>query len=265
MARTTPDDFERFDTVPCNTEVYLQLLTPTQPIRLRTRLIGIHSRRAVILECGSDRHWQAAKSYLKEDRGVIVRLLNSDDPNGHVFAFRSSIMRIMSAMYHWIVLTYPKDLEQLALRQHSRLQVNVAARLKATDNTGRTSDGHICDISIGGGAFIGKDLGEDCVDKEYSLHFTDDRDGHNTVLPVIIKNQQFIDAEHNLTQYGLVLNCAQEDTEALVQRVLLSHLLKGLPDKQALAEPDMPAQQAAENAPGSDSREPTPDPGTNAS
>ncbi|QSX40817.1 PilZ domain-containing protein [Shewanella cyperi] len=236
MTHSTPDDFERFDSVPCNTEVYLQLLTPTQPIRLRTRLIGIHSRRAVLLEFGSDRHWLAAKPYIKEDRGVIVRLLNSDDPSGHVFAFRSTISRIMSAMYQWIVLDYPRDLEQLALRQHSRLQVNVPAQLQANDSTHKVSDGHICDISIGGGAFIGKDLGEDCVDKHYSLKFTDDRDGRSTVLPVTIKNQQFIDAENNLTHYGLVLNCSQQETEALVQRVILRHLIQELPGKQPLSE-----------------------------
>lgn len=202
MDRDSDTRFAIFDHVPCNTEVHLQLLTPTSPIRLRTHLIGIHPGKAVLLECGMDKHWLAAKPYIKEERSVIVRLLNSGDPSAQVFAFRSNINRLMSSTYSWIVLDYPKNLERVALRQHSRIHVNVMAELCTKDGQLCCSKGHIGDISIKGGAFIGTDLGHSAVEQEFYLKISDNKTGEPFFLPVTIKNENVIDADHRLAQYG---------------------------------------------------------------
>ena len=99
-------EFEYLDIMPCNTEVYIQILTQSKPIRLKTRLIGVHSQKAIILEFGEDKNWVLAKRHICDNASIVVRMFNSFDPNAHVIAFRSSISKLMSLHHCIIGLSY---------------------------------------------------------------------------------------------------------------------------------------------------------------
>ncbi|MGM8892197.1 flagellar brake domain-containing protein, partial [Psychrobacter sp. 1Y1] len=126
-------DFNTLDTINCGTGVHLQLLTPTQTIRLRSRLIGIDPGRSVILALGNDKAWQAASAYIRERQSVILRVVSSDEQDAKILAFRSTIQQVVSSVGRWLIVTYPKELQTVALRQHSRVPINVKASLIALD------------------------------------------------------------------------------------------------------------------------------------
>lgn len=221
-------EFDYLDSIPCSTEIHLQILTPARPIRLKTRLIGVHSHKALIIETGQDKHWLNAKNYIHEGRSVIARIFNTDDPNAHVIAFRSTIVKIMSALHGWIIIDYPDTLEKVALRQFSRIQVNIGSMLHQSPNvvdksTSLSSEGHLADISIQGAGFIGTDMGENCVGETFLLTVVSEGD-NNTTTKITIKNRQLIDMTNQLAHYGLVLDAPQEDAEQFVQKVILRHL-----------------------------------------
>ncbi|GGI71028.1 flagellar brake domain-containing protein [Shewanella gelidii] len=223
MPGTAQDEFSYLDHVSCNTEVHLQILTPTKPIRLRTRLIGVDPKSSIILALGGDKTWLAAKDFIRDGQSVIVRLFNSEVPEANILAFRSTINSIFTAAGRWLVLRYPDELQQVALRQHSRLPINVAAKLLDNENKEQSTQGHLSDISIMGGAYIGNHIKGVVIDQKFSLCLSLADDEENNIT-ITIKNQQLIDATNELYQYGFVLECEQGEADSFVQKIILQHL-----------------------------------------
>ncbi|MCL1138108.1 flagellar brake protein [Shewanella pneumatophori] len=215
-------DFKTLDSLNCNTEVHLQLLTPTQTIRLRSRLIGVDPGRAVILSLGNDKAWQGATSFLRERQSVVIRVVKSDEQDANILAFRSTIQQVVSSTGRWLIITYPRELQTVSLRQHSRVPINIKASLTAIDSSEVIASGFLKDISIKGGAFAAEARSNFIIDSQFKLNV--ELDDEVLTIAVTLKNQQELEPQSGLAQYGFVLNTEEQETEALVQKVVLHHL-----------------------------------------
>ncbi|GIU28870.1 PilZ domain-containing protein [Shewanella sp. MBTL60-007] len=215
-------DFNTLDNLTCNTEVHLQLLTPTSNIRLRSRLIGVDPGRAVILAHGNDKAWRGASAFITDKQSVIVRVVSSDEQDANILAFRSNIHQVISIVGRWLVIRYPKELQTVSLRQHSRIPINISANLIRIDSDEILSTGYLRDISIKGGAFVSEALASANIDSQYRLKMN--FDGKEKSIAITIKNQQELDSSSRLAQYGFTLDADPEHNERLVQQIILLHL-----------------------------------------
>jgi hypothetical protein len=73
--------------------------------------------------------WYSAKQYIKEEQKVIVRLMSTESPDASLVAFQSNIQKLMSVVGKWLLLDYPKQVQQLPFRQHRPLAVHIDAKL----------------------------------------------------------------------------------------------------------------------------------------
>lgn len=122
-----------------------------------------------------------------------------------------------------------KNLEKIALRQSGRIPVNIHAQLSHNSNdkeeqSGCSVEGHLVDISIRGGGFIGTENEELSVDDKCTLTLLGAVGDEAIHVNVIIKNRQVFDAENNLIHYGLILDSDQNAAECFVQQIILRHL-----------------------------------------
>lgn len=222
------NDFNALDNLACNTEVHLQVLTPTLAIRLRSKLIGIDSGRSIILAHGNDKNWLAAAPFIRDRQSVIMRVVNSDEHDANILAFRSNIQKIFNVVGRWIIIDYPKALQTVALRQHARIPINVAANLVCSASYRVVSYGDLRDISIKGGAFVGSEIEGLKLDSQYKLHIQleeQDETVETIETLVTLKNQQATDGPTAQMQYGFILEAEHAETEQMVQKIILHHLL----------------------------------------
>ncbi|MEZ9199790.1 PilZ domain-containing protein [Shewanella sp. 10N.286.54.B9] len=222
----TENDFNALDNLTCSTEVHLQILTPTQAIRLRSKLIGVDSGRSIILAHGNDKAWAAATPFIRERQSVIMRVVNSDEQDANIVAFRSSIQKVISVVGRWLIIDYPKALQTVALRQHSRIPINVTASLICKTSNTVVSQGDLRDISIKGGAFVGEQIEGFELDSQYKLQVNLDEQNETIDTLVTLKNQQEAEGQVEQVQYGLILEAEHEEAEVMVQKVILHHLLQ---------------------------------------
>ncbi|QQX80624.1 flagellar brake protein [Shewanella sp. KX20019] len=220
----TENDFNTLDNLTCNTEVHLQILTPTQAIRLRSKLIGVDCGRSIILAHGNDKAWQAAAPFIRERQSIIMRVVNSDEHDANILAFRSRIQKIVSVVGSWIIIDYPQALQTVALRQHARIPINVAASLVCTTSGEVISHGDLRDISIKGGAFVGEKIEGFKLDSQYLLQVNLDEQNETIETLVTVKNQQDAESPSEQFQYGLILEAEHDETENMLQKIILHHL-----------------------------------------
>ena len=231
MPNSNDGNFSYLNRMSCNTEAQLQILTPTQPIRLRTRFIGIDPENAVIFALGTDRQWLAAKEFITQGQGVIVRIINSDDPEANIIAFRSKIKTLLNHAGRWLIIDYPSQLQSVALRQHSRIPIMVSASLHALKPDGYESkpisSGNLHDISIKGGAYVGN-LVEGCeADQALQLQVKIEQSLETIAMPITVKNIQLPGDDSKECQYGFSINSDNDvNAEEFVQKVVLSHLMQ---------------------------------------
>ncbi len=232
MPSATEIDLAYLNRINCNTEAQLQILTPLRPIRLRTRLIGIDPDNAIILALGQDKYWQAAQEYITQGQGVVVRLINSDDPEANILAFRSQIKTLLNHAGRWLVVKYPKTLQSVALRQHSRIPVNVPASIHEQQAESESpllcSSGFLQDISIKGGAYIGNEIEGGTLNKTYLLQVKLTQSEETLSVPIILKNIQPPGVGRQQFQYGFTVDDAhmEEDQQGFAQKVIINHLMQ---------------------------------------
>lgn len=230
MPDTQSYELSYLDNIACNTEVNIQVLTPTQPVRLRTRLIGVDPQVSIILALGADKSWQQASDFISLAQGVIVRIVNSEEPDANVIAFRSKIQKLVNSSGRWLLIDYPKEIQKVALRQHSRIPINVESSLRATQElegeSNALAQGYLSDISIKGGAFVCGSIETVNKDSAYLLQVKIMPDMETLSIPITVKNSLNIEHDKEHTQYGFVLNCPQSEAEVFVQKVILNHLLQ---------------------------------------
>ena len=217
-------DFNYLDNIPCNTGVNLQILTATQPIRLKTRLIGVDPNMSVILAMSNDQDWLSAKNFIREGQGAVVRLINHDDSEANIVAFRSQIQKIMSICGRWLVLDYPQQLQKVALRNFSRISIHVECAIIDEKSQTELSRGYLHDISINGCAFIGEFIKGCTVEARYQLQVKFAEIQFSMLVPITVKNIQYGDMNTVNKQYGLVFDANNQETQDFIQQVILYHL-----------------------------------------
>ncbi len=218
-------DFSYLDTMACKTEVHLQILTATQPIRLKSRLIGVDPNMSIILAMNNDQEWQAAKNFICEGQAGIIRLLNSEEPEASIFAFYSSIQKIMTAAGQWLVMDYPKKLQRVALRKYARFPIHVKCGIFDKKLERELSNGFLQDISIHGCAFIGSLL-EGCEpDASYQLQVKHEGDKEAISVPVSVKNIHNTGGQSEQIRYGFAFLEDCRATQHFIQKTIFYFLL----------------------------------------
>ena len=208
--------------IACETEVHLQIVTPTKAVRLKTRLIGVDPNMSVILAMGNNSEWIYAKQYIIEGQKVIVRLMNTDQPKANLVAFQSHIQKLMSVAGRWLLLDYPKEVQQLPLRQHRRLPVHVDAKLLHPETKKTCSSGYLNDLSIHGGAFVGEPIKKASLNKKYILQVM--LEGDTKSIGIVIKNTKKANKRGHLIQYGLVIEAETESSKQFIEPLLIDSL-----------------------------------------
>ncbi|GLS89219.1 hypothetical protein GCM10007916_02860 [Psychromonas marina] len=208
--------------IACATEVHLQIITPTKPIRLKTRLIGVDPNMSVILSMGNNSEWLAAKQYIREGQKVIVRLMNTEQPNANIVAFQSNIQKLMSIAGRWLVLDYPKELQQVPLRKDQRLPIHIEAKLLDPETKKVCSAGFLSDLSIQGCAFIGEAITQASSSEKYLLQVPISDNIKSTII--VIKNRKKVDMQSGYMQYGGVLEGDEDTLKLFVEPLLIEYV-----------------------------------------
>lgn len=131
----------------------LQINHPLQ-VRLKLPLIGYELGNYIILKHPGEQ--SSYRDVLVEGNVVIVRYILEGN-KGQCFAFRSTIKSISMFPEKFIMLNYPKSIENRDLRLHQRYATNLPASIilneQSTLSEGVSIDGIIADISPQGCSF----------------------------------------------------------------------------------------------------------------
>jgi len=131
----------------------LQINHPLQ-VRLKLPLIGYEMGKYIILKHPGDQN--GYRDVLVEGNVVIVRYI-LEGSKGQCFAFRTTIRNISMFPEKFLILDYPKNIENRDLRLHQRYATNIPATIMPDDNgeavQGTRIEGIIADISPQGCSF----------------------------------------------------------------------------------------------------------------
>lgn len=218
------DNYAYLNKIACETEAHLQIITATQPVRLKTRLIGVDPNMSVIIAMGNSGEWLSSKQYIREGQKVIVRLMSTEHPDANLVAFKTNIQKLMSITGRWLVLDYPKEVQQLPLRKHLRLPVHISAKLLHPETKKTSSSGFLSDLSVLGGAFVGDPIKQPSADKKYILQVISE--GEKKSMLIVIKNTKKAEFKGNLVQYGVVIEGDEKESKRFVEPLLIDSLFK---------------------------------------
>ena len=216
------DKYSYLNKIACDTEVHLQIITPTKPVRLKTRLIGVDPNMSVILAMGNSSEWLSAKQHIREGKKVIVRMMSTEEPNANLVAFQSHIQKLMSIAGRWLVLDYPKDLQQVPLRKYQRLPIHIDAKLLHPETKKICSTGFLSDLSVHGCAFVGEPIKNATVSEKYLLEVL--VAGESKFITVVIKNRKKLDISSNSIQYGGILEEEAAQLKLFVEPLLIEYI-----------------------------------------
>ena len=131
----------------------LQINHPLK-VRLKLSLVGYEIGKYIILKHPGDQ--SSYRDVLVEGNVVIVRYI-LEGTKGQCFAFRTTIRNITMIPEKFIILDYPKSIENRDLRLHQRYSTNIPASIIPDEKGGAAQgtqiDGVIADISPQGCSF----------------------------------------------------------------------------------------------------------------
>ncbi|UPW20260.1 flagellar brake protein [Agarivorans sp. TSD2052] len=225
MDPIAPELLKEFNALPCQTEVHLQIPTATTPLRLRSRLIGIEPGMCIILSRGMDQQWDAAKELIREGQSIVVRIVNEGDPDATIFAYRGSISKLMSSVGRWVVLDYPRSIQKISLRQHSRLPVSLPCQLITEGDKPETLIGLLKDLSLNGGGFVSSPIPMPLSQQSFTLSLAIENQEALTIKASIC-NQHLEQRAPEKVHYGLSFGGTEKEKQLFVQTALLEILQK---------------------------------------
>ncbi|MEW6991395.1 PilZ domain-containing protein [Colwelliaceae bacterium 6441] len=149
------DDFDIFELLP-GKMLDLQINHPVQ-VRIKVPLIGYELGQYIILKYPNVPRATTYSDVLVEGNVVVVRYLLEGD-KGCCFAFRSTIKTITKTPEKFIILSYPKKIENRQLRLHQRIAMHLPAAisLNSPDQSNVRINGVIGDLSLKGCGFTFK-------------------------------------------------------------------------------------------------------------
>ena len=135
--------------------VDIQFKNP-RPIRFKLTLIGYEAGRYLILKYPKQATKNEYNDILQEGNGAIVRYIVEGE-RGECVAFATTILTISFRPEKLIYLAYPKHIESRQLREVSRLQTHIPAKISIKKEQNYDSEnllqGIIIDISATGCRF----------------------------------------------------------------------------------------------------------------
>lgn len=217
-------NFNTLNNSSSNTLVDIKILTPNNPIRLKTRLIGVDPDVSVILAMPLEDEWYIARKYIREGQGAVIRLISINDSGANIIAFRTTIKKMVNLAGNWLVMVYPKELQKVSLRQFSRIPVNIECSIIDPITQNELSYGFLNDISINGCAFIGQPLAGCKLGSEYILQVKLGVKKITEIISVSVKNSLEREQYTRKKQYGLAFLIDEQETKNFVHRVIHEHL-----------------------------------------
>ena len=128
-------------------------------VRLKAQLIGYDLGNYIVLKYPDVKRGGNYRDVLVEGNVVIARYL-VEGKQGQCFAFRTTIRNITKYPEPFLILEYPKQIENRDLRMHQRHITHLPAVIMLNDNIededGAKIKGIIGDISLKGCGFIFK-------------------------------------------------------------------------------------------------------------
>lgn len=132
-------------------------------LRLKTQLVGYDIGRYIILKHPAPTQMKSYKDVLVEGNVVIVRYLMEGN-QGQCFAFQTTIRQVTTLPDKFMILEYPKSIENRELRMHERVVTHLPAKIMTEDQDsgkkGAVISGVIGDISAKGCGFAFKSKNE---------------------------------------------------------------------------------------------------------
>lgn len=162
------------------------------------------------------------KKYLHEGQGVVVRLMSSNETKAQIVAFRSNIQKIINICGRWLVIDYPNKMQEVALRKHSRILIQIQSSILSTNSESLLSFGNLSDISIDGCAFLGGPITNCEIGQSYQLQIQFAATQLSEPVPILLKSITEIDSEKK--EYGFAFNKKDKKMTTFIQEVLLHHL-----------------------------------------
>jgi hypothetical protein len=216
------DLIDDLDSMPCNTAAQVQVLTATPPVRLKTNLIGVDPGYSIILAMKTDVEWLAIKKCLHEGQGVVVRLMSSNETKAQIVAFRSNIQKVITICGRWLVLDYPNQMQEVALRKHSRIPIQIQSSILSKNSESLLSYGNLIDISIEGCAFLGETITNCEIGQSYQLQIQFAATQLSEPVPILLKS--IIETDSSKKKYGFAFNKKDKRMTTFIQGVLFHHL-----------------------------------------
>lgn len=210
------------DSIPCNTDVQVQVLTATNPIRLKTSLIGVDPGYSIILAMKTDAEWLSIKKYLNEGQCIVVRLMSSNETKAQIVAFRSNIQKIITICGRWLVIDYPIQVQEVALRKHSRIPIQIQSSILSENSESLLSSGNLSDISIEGCGFLSEPITNCEIGQSYQLQIQFAPTQLSENVPILLKSITEIDSGKK--KYGFAFNKEDKKITTFIQEILFHHL-----------------------------------------
>lgn len=133
------------------------------PIRFKTPLIGYELGKYIILKHPNPGREKNYRDVLVEGNVMIVRYL-MEGAHGQCFAFRTTIRQVTLLPEKFIILDYPKNIENRELRMHQRIITHLPAKITSVETKdgvdSSSISGVIGDISAKGCGFAFKTSNE---------------------------------------------------------------------------------------------------------
>lgn len=134
----------------------LQINHPVK-VRLKVQLVGYDINNYIIFKYPDVKQGNNYRDVLVEGNVTIARYL-IEGKQGQCFAFRSTIRNITKYPEPFLILAYPKNIENRDLRMHQRHITHLPSiiMLNNNDDDSGKIKGFIADISIKGCGFVFK-------------------------------------------------------------------------------------------------------------
>ena len=216
--------------VPSNTEVNIQIITPTQAIRVRSHLIGVDRQVSIILHRGDDASWHSVKNYIQEGQNVVVRFVSTHNGDAEVIAFRSTIIKLVSVVGRWLVLSFPKKVQAIKLRRYSRQTLKLKAKIIDPVSGTELSQGELNDISLSGCGYTGTPLSYQAKSLLLTTNIspmngdpTGDTQPLSLKLKVKLQNSE--ESSASTCRFGLEFALPEAERVDAVQKILMQSLV----------------------------------------
>jgi hypothetical protein len=150
----------------------------------------------------------------------VVRLVNEGDPNATIFAYRGAISKLMSTVGRWLVIDYPRNLQKISLRQHSRLPIYLNCRLQSLGKQADTFSAILKDLSLNGSGIVTEEIPHSLRQQPFKLELT--IEGQKAfAIKTRICNQRLEHGSSSRMHYGLSFDASEREKQQFIEAALL--------------------------------------------